>query len=197
MGGLEPGSDDGACGTEHQCGRQPSAVGDAARRQHRNGTGDIDDSGDERQRRAAAAVPARLGTLRHDDVRTHVERATGLRQGGHLNDDRDSRSADRVGERGGIAERQHDRRGRLLYRRVDHRRVDGPGQEADAPGLAGGCPRPVALPAEPRQIAASGADHAEPAALGNRARQCSACDIAHRSQHHRMVDAEHLGQRCA
>ena len=57
--------------------------------------------------------------------------------------------------------------------------------------------RAVALPVEPRQIAAPGADHAQPAALGNGCCQGAACDVAHRSQHHRMVDAEHLGQRCA
>ena len=195
--GLEPGSDDGAGSTEHQCGRQPSAVGDTACRQHRDRTCDIDDSRYERQRGAPAAVTARLGALRRDDVRAHLERATGLRQGSHLNDERDPRGVDRVYERGGIAERQHDRRRRLFYRRGDHGRADLPGQEADAPRLAGSRPGAVAFPVEPPQIAAPGADYAQPTALGNSCRQGAACDIAHRSQNHGMVDGEHLGQRCA
>ena len=97
--GFEPCSDDGACGAEHQRGGQPAAVADAACSQHRHRTGDVDDSGHERQGRAAAAVAARFGPLRHDDVRADVERATGFGQVGDLNDDRDACRADGVGER--------------------------------------------------------------------------------------------------
>jgi hypothetical protein len=73
-------------------------------------------------------VAARFRALRHEDVGSDVERMPSLGDGVDLHDERNSCVTDEVGERRGIAERQHDRGRALGDNPFDDRPVDRPRQ---------------------------------------------------------------------
>ena len=66
---------------QHQRRRQAAAVDDAARGDHRRGRDEIDDGRHERQRGAAAAMAARLGALRDDEIGARLARKARLVDG--------------------------------------------------------------------------------------------------------------------
>lgn len=193
---LEPATEQDARRAERQRRGDAAAVGDAAGREHGNVTRQVDDEGHEREQRAAAprTMPAALGALRDDQVRSDVERPVHLVQVDGLDDQRGVRPADRWNERRRIAEREHDR-GRLERQRVrDIGDVRAPAEEADAPRPRGPLGRESEFAGQPGPLAATAADQAEPARTGHCCGQGATGRSAHRCLGDRMGDAEQLGE---
>ena len=111
LGGIEAGANQHAVRAQHQGRREPAPVGDAAGGQHQRigpaARAQVPDLGHQRERPAHRPVPARLGTLRDEDVRTGLDGAPGMGQRLHLADQGRAGGTYLLGERQRIAERQH------------------------------------------------------------------------------------------
>lgn len=138
LGGCpQPRADERAVGAEHQRRRQAAAVADAAGGQQqrlRRVAGDVvGDLRHEAQRAAQGAVPAGLGTLRHDDVGTDFQRVHHVAHVLALADQPGVGGADLVDEGARVAERKHHC-GRPVLQHVGQQRrrlAQRPGDEAD------------------------------------------------------------------
>ena len=166
-------------------------IGDAAGGQHRNLSGKVPHRGQQREKRALAAVAAGFGALRDEHIGLGFERLTRDRQALYLADELRAALLDLGGERARIAERQHHGAGLALEREIEELRLlrQAPGNEANTDARIAGA---VELASHPLRIAVAGADQAEAAGARHRGGEAAAGDESHRRQHQRSCDAEYV-----
>ena len=138
-------------------------------------------------------MPASLGALGDDDVRTGFQRFTRLRQGLHLADEQRASIAYGWSEGSWIAERKHDGGGAMSKSALQDLGPlsETPGDEAAAdPSVAGALPflvKPIAVPI-------ASAEQSEPACVADRRREPAARDEVHRSEQNRVLNSQRLRQ---
>ena len=197
--GPETGAHQHSLGTQHQRGRQASAVRDSTGRGDRDRSDRIDDRRNQRQRGPVCAVPAGLRALGDDNLGALGYRIPGIFQRLDLTDQYRSGVPDLRGVGRNVAEGQHDGP-RLPFQRGVERPgplVQRPGDKADTDRLAA-ClvelaPDPVGGAIAKRRVGVAGAYQAQPPGGGDCARQCAAGYAPHWSQQDRVVDVQQSG----
>jgi hypothetical protein len=130
-----------------------------------------------------------FGALRHQHVRL---RRNGLARGFealHLQDELGAGTADLLGERRRISEREHHCSGLVREREVEELGALGeaPGDEADPDARIAS---KLELRADPFRVAVAGADEAQAAGRRYRGGERAAGDESHRRQYQGLFDAE-------
>ena len=156
---------------------------------------EIDDRRHDIEGGARRAVAAGLGALRDQDIGARVERLPRHVLGLNLADQQRARRFDARREGRGVTERKHDRAWTGSERDVQQFRLPGeaPGDEADAEGI-GDVGKLGGLLLQPRPVAVTAAENAEPAGSADRGCQARAGNDVHRRQQDRMPDAQASGQ---
>ena len=174
---------------------RPSAMPPA--RQNRCRNRNVDDGGDERQRRAASPVAARFRTLRHNDIRADVECAAGLSIVVDLDHERNA-GADRRRRTGaGSPNDSMMAAGALRWPQSMIVRIETPRRNPMPHGFdvsaAGQCDiRASSQSRSPRL----GADQPTPPPSDTRGGERTAGDAAHRREDDGMSDSQHCRQGC-
>src|SRR6185437_3428306 len=119
--------------------------------------------GNERKRRAVAAVAAAFGALRDDEIGARLLRDAHLLVALHLADQRRAGLFHRARMRTRIAERKHHRARPLRERQREDFRPHRPRDEADAPRTARRLLREPDLARDPLGVAVTAADESESA----------------------------------
>jgi hypothetical protein len=129
-----------------------------------------------------------LAPLGNDDVRTDIDRLSGLVKVSDLDDQPRSRLADLLGERARVAERQHDRRWPSAQDLLESGTLECPGEKADAPWSVGLAKCQLDLPLAPVELFAASADKSQATSVTDGGCQGTSGAPAHRRQCHGVLD---------